>query len=190
MMAVLPIFLFPTFPTCGILVAGEDGFSSCFDGEKASEALTDKGFLWYTSVNWVRYTHSVGKASEREERIMTASLNQIADQETARNIEEITNRFVDQLNPVKVFLFGSFADGSYNDSSDYDFYIVVKDNDDPWDSRRRARRAIRDIQKRPVDIVIGTNSRFQKYGTSADTLFIECEVFKKGVLLYDQVSAR
>ena len=63
--AVLPIFLFSTLPTCGILVTGEDGFSPCFDGEKALQALTEKGFVWYTSVNWVGYTHMVGKASER-----------------------------------------------------------------------------------------------------------------------------
>lgn len=117
---------------------------------------------------------------------MTASLSKIADQESAHNIEEITNCFVDQLKPVKIFLFGSFADGSYDDQSDYDFYIVVRDGEDLWDSRKKARKAIRYIQKRPVDIVIGTDSRFQKYGNSSDTLFIEGEVFKKGMLLYEQ----
>lgn len=117
---------------------------------------------------------------------MTANLSNIADQESAHNIEEITNCFVDQLKPVKVFLFGSFADGSYDNQSDYDFYIVVRDDEDLWDSRKKARKAIRYIQKRPVDIVIGTDSRFQRYGNSSDTLFIEGEVFKKGMLLYEQ----
>ena len=117
---------------------------------------------------------------------MVTGLYNMVDRESANNIEEITNCFVNQINPVKIFLFGSFADGTYDDNSDYDFYIVVKDEDDPWDTRKRARKAIRYIQKRPVDIVVGSNSRFQKYGTSSDTLFIEGEVFKKGMLLYDQ----
>ena len=113
-------------------------------------------------------------------------LDQVKDKDSARNIEEITRRFVDQLSPVKVFLFGSFADGSYTNQSDYDFYIVVDDQANPQETRRMARRAIRNVQNRPVDIVVGTNSRFEKYGTSGDTLFVEGEVFKKGRLLYDQ----
>ena len=121
---------------------------------------------------------------------MTGSLSKIEDRNIVKNIEEITNCFVNQIDPMKVFLFGSFANGSYGADSDFDFYIVVNDNVDPWDTRKKARKAIRNIQKRPVDIVIGTNSRFQKYGTSADTLFIEGEVFKKGVLLYDQSVAQ
>ena len=50
------------------------------------------------------------------------------------------------------------ADGSYNDQSDYDFYIVVNDEANPQETRRMARKAIRYLQKRPVDIVVGTNA--------------------------------
>ena len=114
------------------------------------------------------------------------SLSQIMDNDSAENIKEMTDCFVSQFDPLKVILFGSFANGSYDDNSDYDFYIVVNDEDDPWDIRKKARKAIRNIQKRPVDIVIGTNSHFQKYGSSPDTLFVEGEVFKKGMLLYDR----
>ena len=113
-------------------------------------------------------------------------LDKVKDKETARNIEDITYCFVEQLSPLKVFLFGSFADGSYTDQSDYDFYIVVNDQTNTQETRKMARKAIRYVQKRPVDIVVGTNSRFEKYGTSDDTLFVEGEVFKKGRLLYDQ----
>ena len=116
---------------------------------------------------------------------MIASLEQIKDKDSAANIQLLTQCFVDNLNPIKVFLFGSFADGSYNEDSDYDFYIVIKDEADPWDTRKKARKVIRNVQNRPVDIVVGTNSRFQQYGTSDGTLFIEGEVFKKGKLLYE-----
>ena len=78
---------------------------------------------------------------------MVTSLYNMVDQESANNIEEITNCFVNQIKPIKVFLFGSFADGTYDENSDYDFYIVVKDEDDPWDMRKRARKAIRDYWK-------------------------------------------
>ncbi|MBR1711518.1 MAG: nucleotidyltransferase domain-containing protein [Clostridia bacterium] len=115
-----------------------------------------------------------------------AGLDQVKDLDSAKNIEEITRCFVEQFSPLKVFLFGAFADGSYNDQSDYDFYIVVNDEADTWEIRNRAQRAIRNVQNRPVDIVVGTNSRFEKYGPSLDSLFVEGEVFRKGKLLYDQ----
>ena len=121
----------------------------------------------------------------KEDSKMTG-LDQVKDKESARNIEQITHCFVEQLSPLKVFLFGSFAEGSYNEDSDYDFYIVVNDESDTWETRNRARKAIRYVQNRPVDIIVGTNSRFEKYGPSMDSLFVEGEVFRKGKLLYDQ----
>ena len=113
-------------------------------------------------------------------------LDQVKDMESAKNIEQITHCFVEQLSPLKVFLFGSFADGTYTEDSDYDFYIVVNDESDTWEARNRAQRAIRYVQNRPVDIVVGTSSRFEKYGPSLDSLYVEGEVFRKGKLLYDQ----
>ena len=44
-----------------------------------------------------------------------------------REINQIKERFISELSPVKIYLFGSFADGSYTDESDFDFFIVVDD---------------------------------------------------------------
>ena len=44
-----------------------------------------------------------------------------------REIEQIKDVFVETISPVKIYLFGSFADGTSQDDSDYDCYIVVKD---------------------------------------------------------------
>ena len=43
---------------------------------------------------------------------------------------------------------------------------------------------------RPIDIVVGTNSRFKKYVESKDSLMIEGEVQRNGILLYDAVGKR
>ena len=116
------------------------------------------------------------------------ALTKIQDQMSVETIGLMTQRFVERLKPEKVYLFGSFADGTYTDDSDYDFYIVVDDNSDLWSIRSNARKAIRDLKNRPVDIVVGTSSRFKRYGPSADSLFGEGEVFRKGMLLYDRSS--
>lgn len=97
-------------------------------------------------------------------------LESITDAESAENIREITNCFISQVNPLKVFLFGSFADGTYNDESDYDFYLVIEDGGNVSDTMDKAYDAVMYVKKRPVDIVVGTNSRFERKGKSKHSL--------------------
>ena len=42
-------------------------------------------------------------------------------------IEELKEQFISQLKPLKIYLFGSFANGTYTEESDFDFYIIVSD---------------------------------------------------------------
>ena len=100
-----------------------------------------------------------------------------------KEIEELKDQFVDQLEPIRIYLFGSFANGTYKEDSDFDFYIVVDDRiEDLKEMTTRAYRAIRRIKNRPVDIVVGTESRFE---SRKNIPSVENEVLKKGVLLYE-----
>lgn len=98
-------------------------------------------------------------------------------------IRELTNHFVEQLLPVRIYLFGSFADSTYTEESDFDFYIIVHDavSDIPAETTK-AYKSIRKVKQRPVDIVVGTVSRFE---ARKEIPSIENEVYRKGVLLYD-----
>ncbi len=117
------------------------------------------------------------------------SLTRIQDRASVDNIKEMTECFVSQLDPLKVILFGSFADGSYTDESDYDFYIVVNDGSNISEATDKAYRSVRYVKRRPVDIVVGTNSRFERKGNSRHSLMVEGEVARNGILLYDQMAA-
>ena len=97
-------------------------------------------------------------------------------------IEELKSRFVQALSPVSVYLFGSYADGSYTGESDFDFYIVVEDStDDLADLTTRAYQSIRNVKQRPVDILVSTKSKFDYRKTIPS---VENDVYRKGVLLY------
>ena len=97
-------------------------------------------------------------------------------------IEELIEQFVKKLTPIKIYLFGSFANGQSHEDSDLDFYIVVNDNvTDIHQVTTDAYKAIRTVKRRPVDIVIGTLSRFEERKTIPS---VENEVYQKGVLLY------
>ena len=97
-------------------------------------------------------------------------------------INELTSCFVKQLSPLKIYLFGSYVSGEFDENSDFDFYIVVDDSQsDLLELMRSAYKSVRDVKKRPVDILIGTESSFEQRKNS---LSVENEVYLKGVLVY------
>lgn len=98
-------------------------------------------------------------------------------------IEELKNKFVEQLSPMRIYLFGSFAEGTNTEDSDFDFYIVVDDEKkDLMQVTVEAYKSIRTTKQRPVDIIVGTLSRFEE---RKEMMSVENEVYNKGVLLYD-----
>ena len=101
-------------------------------------------------------------------------------------IETIKHRLIEQTNPICIYLFGSFANGTAHAESDLDFYIIVDDNEkDLHAVATSAYKAIRGVKQRPVDILVGTKSRFDE---RKNQFTVENEVFHKGVLLYGSAS--
>ncbi len=97
-------------------------------------------------------------------------------------ILSIKEKIVERLSPEKIYLFGSFADGTFRKDSDFDIYIVVNDSKTDWyNETLSAYQAIRSVRTRPVDILVGTSSDFEKRKKRPG---IEQEVYQKGVLLY------
>jgi predicted nucleotidyltransferase len=75
----------------------------------------------------------------------------------------LKNQFIKQLSPIRIYLLDSFADGTNTDDSDFDFYIVVDDKiTDLVGAAASAYKAIRLTKQRPVDIIVGTESQFNK----------------------------
>lgn len=98
-------------------------------------------------------------------------------------IEELKNQFIKQLSPIRIYLFGSFAEKTYTEDCDIDFYIFVDDKITGLaEMTASAYKVIRSIKQRPVDIIVGTSSRFEE---RKDMMSVEKEVFEKGVLLYE-----
>ena len=110
----------------------------------------------------------------------------IQDTKSVENIMDLTECFIRQVNPLKIFLFGSFAKGTYNEDSDFDFYLVVDDKRSIRDTLVKAYQAVSDTKIRPVDIVVGSATRFETKSNSPHSLMIEGEVRRDGILLYDQ----
>ena len=115
------------------------------------------------------------------------NLAHIVDTELLDNIREMTKCFISQVNPLKVILFGSFANGTYTDESDYDFYLVIDDGRSVGEATDEAYNSVMYVKKRPVDIVVGTKSRFENKGNSKHSLMVEGEARRNGILLYERM---
>ena len=98
-------------------------------------------------------------------------------------IETIKQRLIEQTNPICIYLFGSFANGTAHAESDLDFYIIVDDNEkDLHTVATSAYKAIRGVKQRPMDILVGTKSRFDE---RKNQFTVENEVFHKEILIYE-----
>lgn len=112
----------------------------------------------------------------------TAQPNEIAEYE---NINAIKDAIVFALHPEQVFLFGSFAKGTQNEESDYDFCVVFSD--------KRAESlcklagmayfaAGRVKRNRPMDIIIRQRSVFAEAAKRPQS--IDNSIATEGVCLY------
>jgi len=99
-------------------------------------------------------------------------------------IKEIVNVILNSVPALEIYLFGSFANGTAKEDSDYDFYVVVPDNVQPIETTWKIKGAIREnIRKtRSIDMLVGTESKFNKYKNTLS--FIERDVVDTGVKLY------
>lgn len=96
----------------------------------------------------------------------------------------MSRRFCDtKCEQKKASRFGSFAKDTYNEDSDYDFYVVVPDDaGNKIKLSQKAYKSLRGIRKRPVDIVVGYESSFD---IRAKENTLEKVVKQEGVLLYE-----
>ena len=100
------------------------------------------------------------------------------------DINELVATILKAVPALKIYLFGSYANGTANESSDYDFYVIIPDcyqaTESTWKITGTIPREIRNA--RSIDILVGTESKFNRYKNSIG--FIENEVIKTGVKLY------
>jgi len=97
-------------------------------------------------------------------------------------IKEIQNIIVDSVPTLQIYLFGSYAKGTQQADSDYDLYVVIPDDSiRPLDATRKISMALRSVRKRPIDILVGSESKFNKF---KNLYSIEKEVLNTGVKLY------
>ena len=84
----------------------------------------------------------------------------------------------------KIFLFGSYAYGTPGKNSDYDFYVVLKDEtENPLLVMQKIYEYMCDTNYIPVDVLANYKSHFERRSVQPT---LERTIANKGVLLYER----
>jgi predicted nucleotidyltransferase len=97
----------------------------------------------------------------------------------------IKNLILENADCERIYLFGSYANGTSTADSDFDFYVVINDNS------KKPLLVMEDIQcilgktdiMMPVDIIAQYKTRFDE---RSKLPAMERQIVKEGALLYDK----
>jgi predicted nucleotidyltransferase len=99
-------------------------------------------------------------------------------------IVKIKDAIIQAVPAERIYLFGSYANGTPNENSDYDFYVVLaNDSLRPIEAIGNVYMAMRGIKRKPVDILAGTAEIFEQ---RSKQISIEQKIAREGVILYER----
>jgi len=102
-----------------------------------------------------------------------------------KNLEKITSLIRNIVEPEKVVLFGSRANGQFRVDSDYDICIVLKDDQYPHEVVKKIYRAIyRSGIHEPIDVIAVVSDKFKEH--SHDEGYIYKDIAQNGITIYGQ----
>jgi predicted nucleotidyltransferase len=84
----------------------------------------------------------------------------------------------------KIILFGSYAQGTQREDSDYDFYVVLKDGTEhPILVMQKIYEYMCDTRLTPVDVLANYKSKFEWLSTQPT---IQRTIANEGIVLYER----
>jgi len=103
--------------------------------------------------------------------------------EIKQELDEITKIITETVPVETIYLFGSYAYGTPHENSDFDLYIVFKDEMDirELDAIRSIRFAMNSIRTKPIDFLGLKKNRFLDRKIYAT---LERKIDREGVKLY------
>jgi predicted nucleotidyltransferase len=102
-------------------------------------------------------------------------------------VKYIAKSISEAIPVTAIYLFGSYADGTYRqDKSDLDIYVVTTDKSRKWfELTRAARRSFTRKMRIPIDLIVNYDDVFEYRSKGEFTL--EYQVLTKGVNINDSL---
>lgn len=96
-------------------------------------------------------------------------------------LSSLLNRIVEEINPLRVILFGSVARNTMSEESDIDLLVVMPEGTHRRHTAQLLYKNIRNIGI-PFDVLVVTDRDLEKYKNS--TGFIYQEILMEGIEVY------
>jgi len=104
------------------------------------------------------------------------------DSAIQNELDHITAAIKANTTPESIYLFGSYANGTPNEDSDIDIYVVVPDSEtDTIELGANIRMSLSRRKTLPIDLLIGKKSIFEN---RRNRLTLEKVIADEGVKIY------
>src|ERR1039457_1268808 len=116
-------------------------------------------------------------------RVIMSTMRALAESPVV--LDDLVRRIAERFSPDKIILFGSRARGDEGPDSDIDLLVLFSEVADP--NRRAAElyASLVDFPS-PMDIVVSTSSRFERYGNVVNTVYWPAS--REGKVLYERAA--
>jgi predicted nucleotidyltransferase len=98
-------------------------------------------------------------------------------------LKEAVRRIIDNFNPEKIILFGSYAYGQPTADSDLDLMVIMNTDEKPHKRAVPLRKALKGIGI-PKDIIVKTPEEFESFKDIVGTIIYPAA--HRGRLLYER----
>lgn len=102
---------------------------------------------------------------------------------TQEEIKEISNKIIDNYNPEKIILFGSYAWGIPGPDSDVDLFIIKNDNKPSLEMMREVNRIFAE-RNFALDVLVYTPDQLKRRSEIGDP-FLK-KIVDSGKILYEK----
>jgi predicted nucleotidyltransferase len=103
---------------------------------------------------------------------------------TPEKVDQAVKILIKLYNPLKIYVFGSYAQGKQDHGSDVDLMIILPEfTNHPWEMASQGYGSLSDVHM-AVDLILYDKARFEKYSTNPTSFCTK--IIKTGKLLYEK----
>src|ERR1700679_3201046 len=111
------------------------------------------------------------------------TMSEVAERLTV--LDEVVRRIAQRFSPDKIILFGSCARGDASPESDIDLLVLFPEELDPNQRATEFYASLVDFAS-PMDIVVSTSARFERYRNVVNTVYWPAS--REGKVLYERTT--
>lgn len=101
-----------------------------------------------------------------------------------KDINDMADKITSSINPLSIYLFGSYASRQASEASDLDLFIEIDNNRNVFETKRQI-NSLFITRKVPIDFLVYTTAMKEKSSRNLAS-FYSMVIQKEGIKLYER----